>query len=68
MASLAPDTISKDVKVEQYAKEAMNIVFSLPELTRDAQVARLSETVKSGNNDISLEIAQQAIDIARNTF
>lgn len=68
MASLAPDTISKDVAVEQYAKEAMNIVFSLPELTRDEQAARLSESVKSGSNDITLETAQQAIDIARKTF
>lgn len=68
MASLTPDTISHDVKVEQYEKEAMNIVFSLPELTRDEQAARLSEEVKPGNNDITLELAEQAIDIARQTF
>jgi hypothetical protein len=68
MASLAPDTISNDVKVEQYAKEAMNIVFSLPELTRDEQAARLSEAVKSGNSFITSELAEQAIDIARRTY
>lgn len=66
MASLVPDIISSDVGAEQYEKEAMNIVFSLPELTRDQQAELLLDSVD--DDGITLEGAKHAIDNARRTF
>ena len=69
MASLTPDIIPRDLVVEKYGKQAMDIVFSLPELTRDEQATRLADdSVKSGSNEITLEVAERAIDMARRTF
>jgi hypothetical protein len=68
MASLAPDIISRDAVVEQYAKEAMNIVFSLPELSPDEQALRLINSVKSESKGVTFEVAKQAITLARKTY
>lgn len=69
MASLTPDTIPRDAVVKKYEKQAMDIVFSLPELTRAEQAARLTgDLVQSGDSEITLEVAERAIDIARTTF
>lgn len=66
MASLESDMLSRDVAVDKCEKEARNIVFSLPELSRDEQAARLLTSVKI--NGITLEVAEQAIDTARMTY
>lgn len=65
MASLGSDILSRDVAVE---KEARNIVFSLPELSRDEQAARLLASVATDVSGITLEVAEQAIDNARVTY
>lgn len=61
MASLEPEVV-------EYEKEARNIVFSLPELSRDEQAAWLIDSVKSGNNEIASDVAERAIDTARETY
>lgn len=68
MASLESDILSREVAVEKCAKEARNIVFSLPELSRDEQAVQLLNSAKADINGITLEIAEQAIDNARVTF
>jgi hypothetical protein len=70
MASLRPTTISRDV-VEKYQKAAENIVFSLPDLSRDEQIVWLIwliDPTQSSDDEITLEVAGQAIDAARKTY
>lgn len=61
MASLEPDVV-------EYAKEARNIVFSLPELSRDEQAAWLIDSVKLSNREVASDVAERAIDMARETY
>lgn len=69
MAAVVPDIISTAVGgVEQYEKEAMNIVFSLPELTLKQQAELLMDSVQPGSDEITLEVAKQAVTNARRTF
>ena len=68
MASLESDILPREIAVEKCTKEARNIVFSLPELSRDEQAARLLASVTTDVSGITLEIAEQAIDNARMTY
>ena len=68
MASLTPESpFRAEELADRYAEEAIDIVFSLPELTPAEQAVLLVETTKSGDI-ITLDVAEQAITKARRTF